>query len=212
MKTFHWLMIALLAVSVVMVGCKKDETVPSGTYKGKVSKVNADEKEIYVTTEDDVMLELYFTDETKLTRDGQPVDFAVLEEEQVVHVEVENRDGQMVPIAVKIVDASLIEETPLNEAEETVDEAQAELDEVGEQIQDATTQAAETVQKQAEEVISDPESAEDTAEKAAAEKAVTDAAKDAASGNGESADSSSSDDMMKKATDAAKDAAEDATK
>lgn len=79
-------------------------TVESGTYQGTVDKVEAAKKEIYVKTNEGQTLELYFTDETKLTEKGTDVDFSTLQEEQKVEVTIEKVGKRLDPITVKILE------------------------------------------------------------------------------------------------------------
>lgn len=80
------------------------DVVESGTYEGKIKKVEADKEEIYVETSDDKTLELYFTDETKLTKAGETVEFSVLEKGQKVEVKVEKVGKRLDPLTVKILE------------------------------------------------------------------------------------------------------------
>lgn len=89
----------------VLVACgESTDVVESGTYEGKIKKVEAEKSEIYVETTDDKTLELYFTDETKLTKAGETVDFSVLEKGQKVEVEVEKVGKRLDPLTVKILE------------------------------------------------------------------------------------------------------------
>ena len=92
----------LLTAGIFLAGCSKEEEVPSGTYEGTIEKVNADEHEIYVKTGDGKVLELYFTDETKLGPLPAKANFAKLAEGVKVKVQVENRDGKLIPIKVDL--------------------------------------------------------------------------------------------------------------
>ena len=78
------------------------DVVDSGTYQGKVIEVKPDEQEIYVKTDNDKTLELYFTDSTKLTKSGNPADFSALEKGSKVEVKLEKMGKKMNPLAVKI--------------------------------------------------------------------------------------------------------------
>ena len=78
------------------------DVVDSGTYQGTVDKVKAEESEIYVKTEQDHMLELYFTEETKLMENGKKVDFSSLQKGQ--EVEVEKKGKRLDPLSVKILE------------------------------------------------------------------------------------------------------------
>lgn len=80
------------------------DVVESGTYQGSIKKVEAEKTEIYVTTDDDKTLELYFTDSTSLTRNGSEVDFSELKKGQKVEVEVEKVGQRLDPVSVKIME------------------------------------------------------------------------------------------------------------
>lgn len=80
------------------------DVVESGTYQGTIKEVEAEKTEIYVTTDDNKTLELYFTETTSLTRNGSEVDFSALEEGQKVEVEVEKVGQRLDPISVKIME------------------------------------------------------------------------------------------------------------
>ena len=97
--------VAFLSVFFLMVACGENtDVVESGTYQGTVKKVEAEKTEIYVETEDNKTLELYFTDETTLTQSGSDVDFSTLKEGQKVEVEVEKVGKRLDPISVKILE------------------------------------------------------------------------------------------------------------
>lgn len=83
---------------------EKTDVVESGTYQGIIEEVEPSKSEIYVTTADDKTLELYFTDETQLTRGGNEVEFSELENGQNVEVEVEKVGQRLNPLAVRILD------------------------------------------------------------------------------------------------------------
>jgi len=101
-RTFSMFAGLLVAVGLV-AGCgQQQEEVPSGTYTGSIEEVNADEREIYVQTEDDQTLELYFTEETELLQDGETAEFDALATGQRVQVTVRNEDGELVPEQVEI--------------------------------------------------------------------------------------------------------------
>lgn len=78
--------------------------VDSGTYQVTAKKVDAEEKEIYVTTADGKTLELYFSDATKLTRGGQTVGFDALQNGQKLEVQVEKSGSKLKPLSVVILD------------------------------------------------------------------------------------------------------------
>lgn len=99
--------------SVALVGCEKQggaegeehehAVVESGTYTGTVEKVKPDESEIYVDV-DGKELELYFIEETKLTKGGEAAEFSALEEGQKVEVEVKKVGKRLDPLSVKILE------------------------------------------------------------------------------------------------------------
>jgi hypothetical protein len=102
-----WLSFVITAaLTLPLAGCGGGEgdtgTVASGTYTGTIQQVKPGEKEIYVKTADGQVLELYFTDQTKLTRDGSEAEFSTLAKNQQVEVEVTNEDGELLPQAVTI--------------------------------------------------------------------------------------------------------------
>lgn len=78
------------------------DVVPSGTYQGTAEKVDPDEQEVYVRTDDNKILELYFTANTELTRNGQVVDFSELSEGQRLEVTVEKMGERLDPQSVVI--------------------------------------------------------------------------------------------------------------
>ncbi|MCX2746058.1 hypothetical protein OO013_19415 [Mangrovivirga sp. M17] len=88
----------------VLVSCggSHSDVVESGTYSGTIEKVNPDEVEIYVKTDDNKTLELYFTDDTQLMKGGESVDFSVLSEGTNVTVDVEKQGQKVVPLSVTI--------------------------------------------------------------------------------------------------------------
>ncbi len=80
------------------------DVVESGTYAGTIQKVVPEESEIYVQIEDGKKLELYFIDETTLTRNGAEVSFSELEKGQQVEVKVEKVGKRLDPLAVRILE------------------------------------------------------------------------------------------------------------
>jgi len=84
--------------------CESTDAVESGTYSGTVDEVEAAKTEIYVKTDEGKTLELYFTDETALTMNGEIVEFSVLEEGMSVEVDVERVGKRLDPISVKIME------------------------------------------------------------------------------------------------------------
>lgn len=96
-------LVVLLTVCLAACGGGTD-VVESGTYQGTIDEVEADKTEIYVKTADDKKLELYFTDQTTLTRNGEVVEFPTLKEGMKVEVQVEKVGQRLDPIAVKILE------------------------------------------------------------------------------------------------------------
>jgi hypothetical protein len=112
-------LIKLMAVALTLAlgtfavtGCDKpsgDEAseehavVESGTYEGTIKEVNPPEEEIYVES-DGKVLELYFTEETTLTQNGETVEFSALEKDQRVEVQIEKVGQRLDPVSVKILE------------------------------------------------------------------------------------------------------------
>ncbi|SDL32127.1 hypothetical protein SAMN04488034_103185 [Salinimicrobium catena] len=95
----------LVATLFFFFSCgESTDVVESGTYEGTIKEVEASKTEIYVETDDDKTLELYFTDQTELTRDGSTVDFSELEEGMRVEVEVKKEGKRLDPISVKVLE------------------------------------------------------------------------------------------------------------
>ncbi len=93
----------LAAMMVVMISCgKQTDVVESGEYQGTVKKVVPAEKEIYLETTDGKTLELYFTDETQLTQNGESVEFSALKEGQTVTVNINKVGKRLDPLSVEI--------------------------------------------------------------------------------------------------------------
>ncbi|GAB2535415.1 hypothetical protein [Rufibacter soli] len=105
MKITKMILPALVAVAPFFYGCgDKTDIVESGTYQGTLKEVEADKSEIYVKTDDDKVLELYFTETTMLTRNGDAVPFDQLKEGGKVEVQVEKVGNRLDPISVKILE------------------------------------------------------------------------------------------------------------
>lgn len=83
---------------------RNTSVVESGTYRVTAKKVDPEEKEIYVTMEDGKVLELYFSDATKLTHGGKDVVFDALKNGQKLEVQVEKDGARLKPMAVTILD------------------------------------------------------------------------------------------------------------
>lgn len=81
---------------------RNTSVVESGTYKVTAAKVDPEEKEIYVTTEDGKTLELYFSKTTKLTQGGKDVAFDALKKGQKLEIKVEKAGKKLKPITVAI--------------------------------------------------------------------------------------------------------------
>lgn len=90
---------------LIFTSCgEKTDIVESGTYQGTIDEVEPAKTEIYVRTQDDRILELYFNENTSLTRNGETIDFSILEVGQNVEVEVEKTGKRLDPISVKILE------------------------------------------------------------------------------------------------------------
>ena len=105
MKNVKLIALLFLFMVPLLYSCEEGtDVVESGTYQGTVDEVEADKTEIYVKTADDKRLELYFNENTTLTRNGQTVAFDQLQEGQQVEVEVEKVGQRLEPIAVRIIE------------------------------------------------------------------------------------------------------------
>jgi CspA family cold shock protein len=98
------LLTAAFALTMLISCGGKTDVVESGVYQGTVAEVEADKTEIYVKTSDGKLLELYFTETTALTRDGETVTFDQLAEGQNVEVEVKKDGKRLDPVSVKILE------------------------------------------------------------------------------------------------------------
>jgi hypothetical protein len=95
----------IAAFFLIFTSCgEKTAIVESGTYQGIIDEVEPAKTEIYVRIQDDKILELYFNENTSLTRNGETIDFSVLEEGQNVEVEVKKTGKRLDPISVKILE------------------------------------------------------------------------------------------------------------
>lgn len=104
MKT-KFLATTFAAFLFMFVSCGEGtDVVESGTYLGTIKEVEPSKTEIYVETEDNQTLELYFTENTELTRNGSNVDFATLEEGMNVEVDVEKEGKRLNPLAVRVLE------------------------------------------------------------------------------------------------------------
>jgi Cu/Ag efflux protein CusF len=105
MKRLFVQLLSLTFLLSILSACGgQTDAVDSGTYEGVVQKVEPEKTEIYVKTEDGKTLELYFTDETKLTQAGDEVDFSMLKKGQKVEVKVEKVGKRLDPLTVKILE------------------------------------------------------------------------------------------------------------
>src|SRR6056297_4512 len=97
-KIFSLLTFLFLAISA----CGDDTSVvESGTYTGTIQEVNAEETEIYVNLDDSgKVIELYFTDETTLTNDGEDIPFSTIQVDDRVEVTVEKTGQRLDPVSV----------------------------------------------------------------------------------------------------------------
>lgn len=103
MKHLKFLVVAFSLIFFASCG-EKTDVVESGVYQGIVDEVEADKSEIYVKTADDKVLELYFTETTTITRNGETVSFDQLAEGKKVEVEVKKVGQRLDPISVKILE------------------------------------------------------------------------------------------------------------
>lgn len=105
--------VAAALVSVSTASASEDDSskeirntsvVESGTYQVVAKRVDAEEKEIYVTMEDGKILELYFSDATKLTQGGKDAEFGALKNGQKLEVQIEKDGNKLKPLAVSILE------------------------------------------------------------------------------------------------------------
>ena len=96
--------LAFILMLFVACGGESTDVVESGTYEGTIQEVNAAESEIYVKTDDEQTLELYFIEGTELVRDTTAVPFDSLETGQKVRVEVEKVGKRLDPLRVEIIE------------------------------------------------------------------------------------------------------------
>lgn len=99
------LVAAFAVLALVFTACgEKTDVVESGTYQGIIQEVEPEKTEIYVETSDGKTLELYFTETTTLTQNGEDVEFSALQEGQNVEVQVEKTGQRLDPISVTILE------------------------------------------------------------------------------------------------------------
>lgn len=95
----------LTALVLIISACgEKTSVVDSGTYNGTIAEVNADETEIYVTLDSGEKIELYFTETTTLTENGENVPFSTIEVDDKVEVTVEKTGQRLDPVSVVLLD------------------------------------------------------------------------------------------------------------
>lgn len=96
----------MITIMLTLFACGGGDTdvVESGTYQGTVKEVEPEKTEIYVETQDNKTLELYFTENTSLTRNGETVDFSELSTGQRVEVEVKKVGQRLDPVSVEILE------------------------------------------------------------------------------------------------------------
>ena len=93
-------------VMLFMSACgEQTSVVESGTYNGTITEVNAEETEIYVELDSGELIELYFTDATTLTRDGEEVPFSAIEMNDRIEVTVEKTGQRLDPVSVVLLDS-----------------------------------------------------------------------------------------------------------
>lgn len=78
------------------------DLVESGTYTGTALVVDAEQNEVYVQLNDTTTIELYFSNETQIMRDGQTVAFDAIQKGQKIEVEVERSGESLKPLKVSI--------------------------------------------------------------------------------------------------------------
>jgi len=83
---------------------KSNNAIKSGTYTGRIDEVEPEATEIYVEADNGKRLELYFTDTTKLTQNGETASFSTLEKGMRVKVKVEQTGSMLKPITVEILE------------------------------------------------------------------------------------------------------------
>ena len=92
-------------LTILLAGCGGGiDVVDAGTYTGSVDKVVAGEQEIYVSLENGMRLELYFSADTELVEDGEPAPFSALEEGSMIEVEVDREGNRNLPLRVEILE------------------------------------------------------------------------------------------------------------
>ncbi|MFO7869222.1 MAG: hypothetical protein R6U95_08000 [Bacteroidales bacterium] len=98
------LTMTIISAFIFLTSCGGGDVVDSGTYTGVIKKVEPAKSEIYVTTDNKKELELYFTNVTTITKNGEEVEFPELSKGQKVEVEIEKIGKRLDPISVKILE------------------------------------------------------------------------------------------------------------
>lgn len=104
MRKYNLILLIFVIIFAASACGEETDVVDSGTYTGTIAELNAEETEIYVETGNDKRLELYFTETTELTRDGEPIPFSTLEEGQRVEVTVKKVGKRLDPVSVKLLE------------------------------------------------------------------------------------------------------------
>ncbi len=105
MKTSGFKVLFMAMAMLFLYSCNNGtDVVESGTYQGTIDEVEPEKTEIYVVTQDGKRLELYFTETTQLSRNGEVAAFDVLEKGQNVEVTVEKVGQRLDPVSVVILD------------------------------------------------------------------------------------------------------------
>jgi len=105
MKTLVKFTALIVIFTLTAISCgESTDVVDSGTYTGTITEVNAEETEIYVNLESGQTIELYFTDTTTLTENGEEVPFSTIEVDDRVEVTVEKVGQRLDPVSVVLLD------------------------------------------------------------------------------------------------------------
>lgn len=100
-STLPALLLGILMLFLAACGGGID-VVDAGTYTGTVDKAVEEEKEIYLSLDNGMRLELYFTDATQLMEGATPVDFSQLEKGDRVQVTLDREGNRNIPLQVVI--------------------------------------------------------------------------------------------------------------
>ena len=80
------------------------DLVESGTYTGTAKVVDQQQNEVYLQVNDSTTIELYFSNDTQIMRNGQTVAFDALQQGQRLEVEVERSGQSLKPQRVTILE------------------------------------------------------------------------------------------------------------